>query len=127
MQPAQTQQPGNQDEKMTQLKKAILAAQKIMYSPNTKKYFLQMLRGDDPVKMVSNAATQVVLLLINASKLQLDPRLVIPVGTVVIGDIFDFLEKARGVKATDEDLENAVEIFIKQIMSSIGGEKEVAQ
>lgn len=113
--------------KTFQVQKIALAAQKVMYGEKTGKEFMKSLQGDDVVSMTANAATNVMLLLISESQLKINPELIIPAGVVVVGDIMDFIEKARGIQHTDDDVEAAIEMFVKQIMSAVGGDQQPQQ
>lgn len=85
---------------------------------------MENLGGEDVVQMASDAATTVMLILISESKFKINPELIIPAGVLVIGDILDFIEKTKGLKHTDEEVEMTIETFIKQIMSAVGGAQQ---
>ena len=127
------QQPPTQNDadtkaKTLQVQRIVLAAQKVMYSKETGVEFLKALQGDDVVKMAANAATSVMLILISESKFKIDPSLVIPAGVLIIGDIMDFIEQGKGIKHTEEQVEDAILAFVKQIMASVTPDnKGVAQ
>lgn len=117
-QPAQPS-PEQTKQKVFQIQKIALAAQKVMYSETTGKEFLKELRGDDVVQMAAKAATNVMMLLIAESKLKINPELIIPAGVMVIGDILDFIEQAKGIKHTEDQVESAIELFVKQMLSAV--------
>lgn len=110
-------------EKLFKVQKIVLAAQKVMYSEKTGAEFRKMLQGDDVVQTAAKAATSVMLILISESKLQIDPQLIIPAGVVVVGDVLDFIEQAQGIKHDENQVEESVELFIKQIMQAVSPEQ----
>lgn len=114
-------------QKTFQVQKIVLAAQKVMYSEKTGSEFLKMLQGEDVVKIAANAATNIMLILIAESKLKINPELIIPAGVIVIGDILDFIEKAKGTPHTEVQVEDAIEAFIQQVMAAMGTQKQGAQ
>lgn len=113
-------------QKTFQVQKIVLAAQKVMYSEKTGSEFLKMLQGDDVVKIAANAATNIMLILIGESKMQINAELIIPAGVIVIGDILDFIEKAKGTPHTEVQVEDAIEAFIRQMMASMGAQEQGA-
>lgn len=113
-------------QKTFQVQKIVLAAQKVMYGEKTGSEFLKMLQGDDVVKIAANAATNIMLILIGESKLQVNAELIIPAGVIVIGDVLDFIEKAKGTPHTEVQVEDAIEAFIQQIMAAMGAQKQGA-
>lgn len=116
------QQPAQPDkQKMFKIQKIVVAAQKLMYNPKTK--FIQSLEEGDPAQVAAKAAVSVMLILIQESQLKIDPSLIIPAGVIVVGDILDFLEQAGGVKHDENQVEQAVELFVKQIMAAVQPEQ----
>lgn len=121
-QPQQEPSPQNLEatkRKMFQMKKIVLAAQKVLYGDKTRARFLKMMKGDDLVQIASNITTTIMLILISESRMKINPELIIPAGVIVIGDILDFVEKAKGAKHTEVQVEDSIEAFVKQIMSAV--------
>ena len=119
--------PEQTKEKTFQVQKIVLAAQKVMYSDATGKEFLKELQGDDVVQMAAKAATSVMMILIAESKLKINPELVIHAGVIVIGDILDFIEKAKGITHTEDQVESAIELFVKQMMAAVSPDQPSQQ
>lgn len=108
-------------DKAIRIQKISLAAQKLMYDESTRGDFMKMLHGDDVVQIAANAATNVMLILIKESGFEMNKESIIPAGVVVIGDILDFLEQSKGFKHTEAQVEDAIEAFVKQMMSAVSG------
>lgn len=119
--------PEQTKQKTFQIQKIALAAQKVMYGEKTGKEFLKTLQGDDVVQMASKAATNVMMILIAESNLRINPELVIPAGVIVVGDILDFIEKAKGITHTEAQVEDAIEAFVTQMMAAVGKTPQQAQ
>lgn len=127
--PQQPAQPSPEQikQKTFQIQKIALAAQKVMYGEKTGKEFLKTLQGDDVVQMASKAAANVMMILIAESNLRINPELVIPAGVIVVGDILDFIEKAKGITHTEAQVEDSIEAFINQMMTAVGKSPQQAQ
>lgn len=115
---AKPEQPDNaRNEKVQQI---ILAAQKLMYSDKVK--FVESLGEGEPAQVAADAAVSVMLILIQESGFKIDPSLIIPAGTVVVGDILDFIGQAKDVEITEDIQYFALETFVKQMMEAVQGE-----
>lgn len=129
--PGQAQQPMQQPQQvseadaMARMKKVqniALACQKMLYDSKLKDKFKPMLMdGNDPSEIAASVAHKLIMLSMIASKMEIDPNNVIPAGTIVVGDVLDFLEQARGIRHTDEQVELAIELFVRKMMDSVQG------
>lgn len=106
------------DDTTKQLQRVMIAAKKIMYSDGTHPAFLKMLQGS-PVQAAANAATQIMHIIVNETKGQINPKLVIPAGVAIVGDVVDFIEKTKGVDVKEDEIHQAVIMFIKNMVDAI--------
>lgn len=113
--------------KQQKFARVLEAAQKLMYSEKTRPLFLKLLEGKDKLDVASTAAVKVILTIVDETKGQLDPVLVVPAGVAIVGDILDFIEKTEGVEISTEQTHQAVQMFLQKIQQAIknGGDSMI--
>lgn len=112
------QQPGMQ-ERLRNVQKMAMAGLKILYDEKMHQKFLPLLKGGDPVESAAEVAHRLMLLVMMAAKMEMDPKNVIPAGTLLIGDVLDFIQQARGITHTEEDVDRALELFVRKMMETV--------
>lgn len=102
------------------LARVLAAAQKLMYSQQTRPYFLRLLKvKGDSLDIASTAAVKVILTIVDETKGQLDPSIIAPAGVAIVGDILDFLEKTKGEKFSQDQTHQAVRLFVTKLQTAI--------
>jgi len=114
----QTQNP-EVKARLMKVQEIALAALRILYDEKMLDKFKPLMKGDDPVQAAAEVAYRLMLLVMMAAKMQMDPKNIIPAGTLLIGDVLDFIEKARGIKHTEEQADAAIELFVRKMMETV--------
>ena len=116
-QPAQQQPLINPQQKLRAVQEVVLDAQRIMYSKETRAVFMQELKDGDLIKTSANTAVNLMLILLQKSKMTMNVEVVIPAGVIILGEIMDFLEKSRDIKFADPDVKRAIKLFCQTMIA----------
>jgi hypothetical protein len=106
------------------IKNIVLAAQHVMYSPETRQHFMQevaaKIKQMPPPAAAASIAVNLILTLIGQSKFKMNPKAVVPAGIIISGDILAFIEKATHKPMNEKDAHATVGLFVKGILAKIG-------
>lgn len=99
--------------------KALLAAKHLMYDDKYKADFFhdmkEFQKSMPPVQAAAEEAANLIFVLFAASHQTLDPRVIVPAGVLIVGEIMDFLEKVNKTKFSDKDHTDSLKLFIEAI------------
>ena len=98
----------------------VLAAKKVMYSPQMKPQMMELLRGPGTVgEKIGKGVVALMAILYSQSNNTLPPQLIIPAATEMVAEAGDFLRKA-GMKVSDDDVAEGMATMIEEILSRAG-------
>lgn len=132
VQQPQTQQPAQANPQQAQaavqqlsgeIAKTVMAAQSILYGKDTFKHFEAELKNPDVIEGCVRIATMVISLLLRHSNNSINPKVVIPAGIFLVGDIMDMMDKVHNKTSGKADHEEAILRFCKEMKRiATGGE-----
>jgi hypothetical protein len=106
------------NERMDKLQGLVLAGKKVMYDPSMKGKLLSGLRPEDPARSAADLAATLMMLIIQKDAGNVSPDLVVPAGLVLVGEALDFMAKSSDVEVTDDVSEQAVGMFVQNMLES---------
>ncbi|HLP99228.1 MAG TPA: hypothetical protein VK149_12375 [Sideroxyarcus sp.] len=113
--------------KQQMLGKVIQAAEKLMYSPQTRPLFMKLLdREGDRLEIAADAAVKVTLTIVDDVQGKVNPSfagiagaLVAPAGVAILGDVLDFMQKTENLQVTEEMTHKAIGIFLQKLDAAV--------
>ena len=100
------------------------AGMKIMFDKETNKFMLKGFNPNNVAEQLGNGMVVLISMLLEKSNNTMPPEIVIPVGIYLISQAADFYEKGGLADVKNEDIGNAIQIFIFQIISKLGGDPD---
>lgn len=120
---AAPQQGGTPDESkrlMAHSQKIVYAARNLLYKGESGDKFMarmqQMLKTKSPAEVAATAASEVILMLANASGGKMSPKATVPAGVMLVADIMDFMAKALKQKLDPAAIEKATMLFCQRML-----------
>ena len=100
--------------------RVIVAAQKIMYSPQMEGQIKQVLQGPGTIgQKLGQAIVGLLAIIISHSNNTMPKQLIIPVGIELVTEGADFLRKA-GMQVSDQDISQGVSVMVQDILQRSG-------
>lgn len=94
----------------------VMAGQKVMYSPQTRKFFLDGLKGRDIVSSIVHEVAGIVKLLDDKAKGKMPKRVFLPAAITLMFDAFKFVEEAGKHKFNNEDIAKGVQMMAQLLV-----------
>ena len=129
---AQPQQPGliqgaqqPQQQGGDAMQRVLLAAQKVLYSPETTPGVVNMLRSGDPVQALAQADLFILKALFDESKGTMPKEVIAPAAAQVMPLLAE-LAQAAGVKVAPQQVQQAAQIVQQRLQKHLGGAQQAA-
>lgn len=102
--------------------RVVLAGMKVMFSKETNQLFLDELDNEgETSEKLGRGIAGLMLMLFKESNQTMPPAVIIPAGMDLMMQAVDFVRKAGLAEVTNQDIGDAMEIFIGTIISKFGG------
>lgn len=105
--------------------RVVVAGMKVMFSKESHQMMLKEIQGEGPVsEKLGKGIAGLMLLLFKESNETIPPQVIIPAGVELLVQAADFVKKSDIEQVTNEDIGNAIEVFITMILDKFGADSK---